>query len=83
MTLSSFAVKNQRGNRPGDFTTRFTPTIQLGNDAGGVRTTIALHHGRNKISAHLHRDAVECRTSECVVVYDNQMSSSISTQIPS
>ena len=22
-----------RGNRPGDFTTRFTPTIQLGNDA--------------------------------------------------
>ena len=33
ITLSSFAVKNQRGNRPGDFTTRFTPTIQLGNDA--------------------------------------------------
>ena len=33
ITLSSFAVKNQSGNRPGDFTTRFTPTIQLGNDA--------------------------------------------------
>ena len=33
ITLSGFAVKNQRGNRPGDFTTRFTPTIQLGNDA--------------------------------------------------
>ena len=33
ITLSSFAVKNQRGNRPGDFTTRFTPTIQLDNDA--------------------------------------------------
>ena len=33
ITLSSFAVKNQRGNRPGDFTTRFTPIIQLGNDA--------------------------------------------------
>ena len=33
ITLSSFAVKNVRGNRPGDFTTRFTPTIQLGNDA--------------------------------------------------
>ena len=33
ITLSSFSVKNIRGNRPGDFTTRFTPTIQLGNDA--------------------------------------------------
>ena len=33
ITLSSFSVKNERGNRPGDFTTRFTPTIQLGNDA--------------------------------------------------
>ena len=35
--------------------------------SGGVRTTIALHHGRNKKSAHLHRDAVECRSSECVM----------------
>ena len=33
ITLSSFAVKDVRGNRPGDFTTRFTPTIKLGNDA--------------------------------------------------
>ena len=33
ITLSSFAVKNERGNRPGDFTTRFTPTIVLDNDA--------------------------------------------------
>ena len=33
ITLSSFAVKNERGNRPGDFTTRFTPTIKLDNDA--------------------------------------------------
>ena len=31
--LSSFAVKNVAGNRPDDFTTRFTPTIQLDNDA--------------------------------------------------
>ena len=27
ITLSSFAVKNVAGNCPGDFTTRFTPTI--------------------------------------------------------
>ena len=33
ITLSSFAVKNVRGNRPGDFTTRFTPTVVLENDA--------------------------------------------------
>ena len=33
ITLSSFAVKNVKGNRPGDFTTRFTPTIVLENDA--------------------------------------------------
>ena len=33
ITLSSFAVKNVAGNRPGDFTTRFTPTINLDNDA--------------------------------------------------
>ena len=33
ITLSSFAVKNVRGNRPGDFTTRFTPTIVIENDA--------------------------------------------------
>ena len=33
ITLSSFAVKNVAGNRPGDFTTRFTPTIRLDNDA--------------------------------------------------
>ena len=30
ITLSSFAVA---GNRPGDFTTRFTPTIKLDNNA--------------------------------------------------
>ena len=33
ISLSSFAVKDVRGNRPGDFTTRFTPTIKLHNDA--------------------------------------------------
>ena len=33
MTLSSFAAKNVAGNRPVDFTTRFTPTIVLDNDA--------------------------------------------------
>ena len=33
ITLSSFAVKNVAGNRPGDFTTRFTPTIILDNNA--------------------------------------------------
>ena len=33
ITLSSFAVKNVAGNRPSDFTTRFTPTIKLDNDA--------------------------------------------------
>lgn len=33
ISLSSFAVKNERGNRPGDFTARFTPTIILDNSA--------------------------------------------------
>ena len=33
ITLSSFAVEDVRGDRPGDFTTRFTPTIKLDNDA--------------------------------------------------
>ena len=33
ITLGSFAVKNVAGNRPGDFTTRSTPTIVLDNDA--------------------------------------------------
>ena len=33
ITLSSFAVKNVAGNRPGDSTRRFTPTIKLDNDA--------------------------------------------------
>ena len=33
ITLSSFAVKDVRGNRLGDFTTRFTPTVKLDNDA--------------------------------------------------
>ena len=33
ITLNSFAVKNVAGNRPGDFTTRSTPTIVLDNDA--------------------------------------------------
>ena len=45
-----------------------TLDIDLRLIPGGVRTTIALHHGRNKKLAHLHRDAVECRSSECVVV---------------
>ena len=43
-------------------------TVKDVSNAGGVRTTIALHHGRNEKSAHLHRDAVECRSSKCVVV---------------
>ena len=33
ITLSSFAVENRKGNRPGDFTTSFTPTIELDNNA--------------------------------------------------
>ena len=33
ITLRSFAVRKERGNRPGDFTTRFTATIELDNDA--------------------------------------------------
>ena len=33
ITLSSFAVKKVAGNRPGDFTTRFTPATVLDNDA--------------------------------------------------
>ena len=33
ITLSSLAVRKERGIRPGDFTTRFTPTIELDNNA--------------------------------------------------
>ena len=33
ITLSSLAVKNRRGNRPGDFTTSFTPAVELDNNA--------------------------------------------------
>ena len=29
ITLSSFPVRNVKGNRPGDFTTRFSPEIDL------------------------------------------------------
>ena len=42
ITLSSFAVKNVAGNRPGDLTTKFTPTIVLDNDA-------SYHIGFNRI----------------------------------
>ena len=42
ITLSSFAVKNRRGNRPGDFTTSFTPTIELDNNA-------SCYYGFNRI----------------------------------
>ena len=34
ITLSSFSVKGTSGNRPGDFTKRFTPTLDLQNDKG-------------------------------------------------
>ena len=34
ITLSGFSVKGKSGNRPGDFTTRFNPTLDLPNDTG-------------------------------------------------
>ena len=34
ITLSSFSVKGKSDNRPGDFTTRFSPTFDLQNDTG-------------------------------------------------
>ena len=34
ITLSSFSVNGKSGNRPGDFTTRFNPTLDLPNDEG-------------------------------------------------
>ena len=34
ITLSSFPVKGILGNRPGDFTTRINPTLDLPNDSG-------------------------------------------------
>ena len=33
ITLSSFSVRNAPGNRPGDFTTKFTPKLNLEEDA--------------------------------------------------
>lgn len=32
ITLSSFSVKDEPGNRPGDFTTWFSPTLDLSGD---------------------------------------------------
>ena len=54
ITLSSFAVKNVRGNRPGDFTTRFIPTIQLGNDASyyiGFKRIISMFFSWTNVNA--------------------------------
>ena len=34
ITLSSFSVKNERGNRPGDFTTRFSQTLDFEHSDG-------------------------------------------------
>ena len=34
ITPSSFSAKGTKGNRPGDFTTRFNPTLDLQNDKG-------------------------------------------------
>ena len=34
ITLNSFSVKGKSGNHPGDFTTRFNPTLDLPNDTG-------------------------------------------------
>ena len=34
ITLSSFSAKGTKANRPGDFTTRFNPTLDLQNDKG-------------------------------------------------
>ena len=34
ISLSSFSVKNERGNRPGDFTTKFSNTLDLGESDG-------------------------------------------------
>ena len=33
ITLSSFSVRDVPGNRPGDFTTKFTPELYLEEDA--------------------------------------------------
>lgn len=54
ITLSSFAVKNERGNRPGDFTTRFKPTIVLDNNANyyiGFNRTISMFFTWTNINA--------------------------------
>ena len=34
ITLSSFSAKGTKDNRPGDFTTRFNPTLDLQNGTG-------------------------------------------------
>lgn len=54
ITLSSFSVKNERGNRPGDFTTRFKPTIVLDNNANyyiGFNRTISMFFTWTNINA--------------------------------
>lgn len=54
ITLSSFSVKNERGNRPGDFTTRFKPTIVLDNNTNyyiGFNRTISMFFTWTTINA--------------------------------
>ena len=54
ITLSSFVVKDLRGNRPGDFTTRFTPTIKLDNDASyyiGFNRIISMLFSWNNVNS--------------------------------
>ena len=54
ITLSTFAVKNVAGNRPGDFTTRFTPTIRLDNDASyyiGFNRIISMFFSQTNVNS--------------------------------
>ena len=54
ITRSSFSVKNERGNRPGDFTTRFKPTIVLDNNTNyyiGFNRTISMFFTWTTINA--------------------------------
>ena len=62
ITPSSFAVRKERGNRPGNFTTRFTPTIELDNDASyyiGFNRIISMFFSWTNVNAGYNNQKIE------------------------
>ena len=68
ITLSSFGVKDVRGNRPGDFTTRFTPTIKLHNDASyyiGFNRIISMFFSWTNVNSGYNNQKIAFSKNNC------------------